>query len=73
MSGTQWVALGGFVAVLAVLLLAVARIDTFAAIALLAAFGGYSAAVLHGAHERLLSRPTPFARPRRRRRATGPR
>lgn len=73
MPGSQWVALSGFVAVLAVLLLAVARIDTFAAIALLATFGGYSAAVLHGARERLLSRPTPFARPRRRRRAAEPR
>ncbi|MBJ7518754.1 MAG: hypothetical protein JHC84_03560 [Solirubrobacteraceae bacterium] len=75
MSGRQLVVLTGFVAVIAALLLAVARMETGAALLLVAAFGAYSAIVLCGAHRargRVIRR-APAAVRRRTPPAAGPR
>lgn len=57
--------LGGFVAVVAVLLLVAARMQTALALALVAGFGANAALVFHGAHRALIRR-APAARPRQR-------
>lgn len=50
MSARGLMVLGAFVAVIAVILLAIADMETGAAAALIMAFAAYSAFVLHGAH-----------------------
>lgn len=49
MSGRQWVAAGGFVAIVAALLLAAARLEPGVAAIFAAGFGAYSVAVLRNA------------------------
>ncbi len=50
MSRREMLVLGGFVAVVAALLLVAARMETGLALALVVVFGANSALVLHGAH-----------------------
>lgn len=72
MSRREMLVLGAFVAVVTVLLLVAARLETGLALALVVVFGANSALVLHGAHRAVIRRG-PAARPRRTPPAPGPR
>lgn len=72
MSRAQWLAVGGFVVVVAALLLVVARLEAGAAAGLVVGFGVYSVVVLRDA-SRVPARVTRRTRLRRARDAGPPR